>query len=129
MVDLTKNAGTKLGNTYVFVNTKCRHNFETRKTPATCLNSGKAEVCCAYCGRIESESVIPATGHHFRTVSSESGDSNEIIYTKICADCGSTRSESYHKGSKTVTFAELMQRIFEMIFGRLKGIKAGRITK
>lgn len=127
--DLTENAGTKIGNTYVFVNTKCRHNFETLKTPATCLNSGKAEVCCAYCGRIESESVIPATGHHFRTVSSESGDSNEIIYTKICADCGLTRSESYHKGSKTVTFAELIQRIFEMIFGRLKGIKAGRITK
>ena len=123
--DLTDNTEYAFGNTYVFVNTKCRHSYDSRETPATCITSGKSETYCQYCNLIVSESVIPATGHHFNTVSSSESDSNKIVYTEVCEHCGVIQTESYIKGSRTITFAQLIQQIFEMFFGRLRGVKAG----
>jgi hypothetical protein len=43
----------------------------------------------------------------------------------VCDGCGAIETETYIKGTRTITFVELIQRIFEMFFTRLGVIKAG----
>jgi C1A family cysteine protease len=115
------------GNTYVFVNTECDHQLKAERIASTCTHNGNYKVYCARCGRIETERVLPLSEHDYSVMKSSEGASNEIVYTYYCSECGapSGKTETHLKGSRTITFAELIQRIFEMFFGRLKGIKAG----
>lgn len=67
---------------------------------------------------------INSTGYNFVTKSTENDNGNTIYYRTYCSKCGEIKSElETIRGSKTITIAQLIQRIINILFDRFKNTR------
>ncbi len=95
-------------------------------TEPTCTEYGYTEGShCTVCNQIIKQQYrINPTGHNFVTKSTENNNGNTIYYRTYCSKCGEIKSElETIQGSKTITLAQLIQRIIDILFGRFKNTR------
>ena len=95
-------------------------------TEPTCIEDGCEDYSeCAYCG-YNNKRIIPALGHSYITVKESEESSNTVSYHEECSKCGlllENSQSSYVKGNNVVTLTQLIQRLFDFIFGRFKALR------
>ena len=114
-------------NAFIQVTTECDHSsFSTTSSESTCVSNGKVSDICNYCGKTVSEEYIPLESHSYGEWSeySHNSQTGKEVSTKECSVCGCTQTRSYYSGSSnTISFADLLARLFESVFGILRRVK------
>ncbi len=111
------------GNAYVFVNTECSHRLTYETSESTCTSHGHTLSRCSQCGRSE-ETELPLAAHNYITQTTYAP--NETVKFRKCLNCGETEILSRSAVMKTVTLADFLQRLFDLIFSSLYKWKIGR---
>ena len=117
-----------LGNenyTFLDIDTQPVHELSYVEIEPTCTTAGYYMERCSACGFEHRDlNLIPPTGHNYITRGESSDVGNTIHYRTYCTKCGHIQSESDEiKGTNTITLAQLIQRIIDLIFGRLRAFR------
>ncbi len=111
------NQDQECGNFFIQALTECNHQPSKAIDNIYCTHEGASIVYCSQCGKMISETSIPAAGHNFGEWST-----CKLIYGtnikethRTCERCGEVESVTFTNGSTYVTLFEFLELIFEKI--------------
>lgn len=109
-------------NVFVQAFTECNHKLTGECLESTCINDGYEINTCSICGKIVSEKIIPASGHSFSEWSGyvHNFETDREVSTRTCLECGYAESSTVYYVKNTITIDELIDMIFERMFGFLR---------
>lgn len=102
-----------INNMYIQAFSKVCHTPKTEILHDSCEREGTETTACTVCGKMMSQTVIPAGSHSFSEWSKYEKDpeTGRMASERSCPVCGDVQRRSYISGSNVVTLDELFEII------------------